>query len=79
MGKYLGMIICLKFAHMNNITNIIFYTDAHAYICSYYLGATPVFVITDPELAKSVLVKQFDHFTERLSFFTERLTALCSM
>ena len=33
--------------------------------CSYYLGNRPVYLIADSELLKEVLVKQFDHFTDR--------------
>ena len=31
-----------------------------------YIGATPSLVITDQELLKQVLVKQFDCFTDRV-------------
>ena len=31
----------------------------------YYFGATPVIVLSDQELLKQVMVKQFDCFTDR--------------
>lgn len=33
----------------------------------YYIGCSPVYVITDLDMAKSILVKQFNNFTDRLS------------
>ena len=33
---------------------------------SLYVGRIPLYMITDIELVKQILVKQFDHFTDRL-------------
>ena len=33
--------------------------------CRYYVGASPKVAVADVELAKEVMVKEFDHFRDR--------------
>lgn len=42
---------------------------------SYYMGQIPCLLVTDPEVAKQITVKQFDSFTNRLvSIISKYLT-----
>ena len=50
MGLYLGKIIDAR------------YINDHAYIHSYYIGQTPVFVISGTDAAMQITVKQFSNF-----------------
>ena len=34
----------------------------------YYLLKDPTFVISDPEIIRRILVKDFDHFVDRIGF-----------
>ena len=36
-----------------------------SHACRYYLGSIPVYVVTDSDMLKQILVKQFDNFTDR--------------
>ena len=45
------------------ITKILFCV----FLFSYYIGRIPVFLVTDSEMLKQILVKQFDNFTDRFS------------
>ena len=40
-------------------------------LCGFYNSIQPIFLITDPELAKSVLVKDFNYFVNRGGFINE--------
>nr|QLI62188.1 cytochrome P450 39 [Streltzoviella insularis] len=42
----------------------------------YIEGMTPIIVVRDPDLIKSITVKDFDHFTDHRHFFTEETEPL---
>ena len=51
------------------------YSPSHL-VYSYYVGRIPVYVITDTELIKQILVKQFDHFIDRFPVSESVLTVV---
>ncbi|KAG7155223.1 Cytochrome P450 6k1-like 2 [Homarus americanus] len=58
---------------------------AESKFCGYYEQLTPTFMLMDPELVKTILIKDFDHFVDRRHIrltskrdgvFTEMLTTI---
>ena len=35
-------------------------------LCRFYIGAAPTYLISDPEMLKQIMVKEFSHFIDRV-------------
>ena len=42
------------------------WTKKYGKVFGYYQGSTPVLLVADPDLARKILIKQFDNFEQRL-------------
>ena len=74
LGKFLGMLLTLVLTvnsgtYPNSVNSyIIIYTQKKVLYKTfhrYYVGSTPKVAITDVEIAKEIMVKEFENFSDR--------------
>ncbi|XP_043980962.1 thromboxane-A synthase [Gambusia affinis] len=62
---FFGNIFYFREGFFRPLTELI---KEHGRVCGYYLGRRPVVVVADPDMLRSVMVREFNNFPNRMQF-----------